>query len=369
MSGELAKVIIRGFESPEENEQQGEVVREYQAMFNPESFAVNNAFKYDESQAESDTGAEFKFQNIAPREFSFDFVVDSTGASGTKLDIEEEVEKFKNATGFKEAAGFVGKERRSFYLTITWGSFNIRCITKTIDVKYTLFRPDGTPIRATISATFGEYKTPLQQARENPESILNLTQVRDVLDQDNLTNLAKKLYGDGKKYIDIAKANGIDNLKELVSGDRLEFPPVDQLASSLKEKAAPFIDQAQEIVQGAKKIAEGKDQVIQGVSQLAAKAQKEAEAAIAQAEAAVRGVQSQVEAEAQSLVRQGQQIASQVQTQAGQFVQEATAISERVFQEAQQARQSVQDAGEDILQSGREALEEGFDDITSFLDF
>ena len=51
MTGELSKVIIRGYESPEENSQQGKVIGEYQAMFNPESFSVTNAFNYDESQA------------------------------------------------------------------------------------------------------------------------------------------------------------------------------------------------------------------------------------------------------------------------------------------------------------------------------
>ncbi len=359
MAGELAKVIIRGYELADENSQQGEPTAEFTAMFNPETFSVTNEIEYDDSQAESETGSEFKFKNITAREFSFDFVIDATGANVIKRGIEGEVEQFKRATGFKELEGFTGNERRSFYLTITWGSFNIRCVLKGMDINYSLFRPDGTPIRATISAKFNEYKTTDQQSRENPESVVNLTQVRDVFDQDQIGNLATKLYGDGSKYIDIAKANTLNNLKELANGTRLEFPPIDQLGGELSQQASSLVDQASQIVQGTLDVAQGKNQLVQSITDLAQSAAQQAESALSQAQSFGQLAQEEIEA----LVQQGEDFASQLGNQTNNLINPLLSQGQDAFNQLNGG------LGANPLQSVQDEITDTFEDITQFFDF
>ena len=226
MSNELARVIIRSYETAEELLQQNQPRGTFEAMFNPDGFAVSNIFNFDDRQADAEIGSEQKFRNVRPREFSFDFLVDGTGASGEQLEVDDAIDRFKNVTGFTRS------ERRPFYLTLSWGTFTIRCVLKGMDVNYTLLRSNGSPVRAVIKATFSEYKTPKQQERENPLSVSTaLTQIRNVFEGDNLPNLAQRIYGDANRYLDIASENGLNNVRELLSGDRLEFPPIDQFSS------------------------------------------------------------------------------------------------------------------------------------------
>ncbi|MEM8901561.1 MAG: hypothetical protein AAGC85_25855, partial [Bacteroidota bacterium] len=347
--GELSKLIIRGYEGPDEASQQGDPTAEYTAMFNPESFTVNTLFNYDGSQAHSETGAEFKFQGIAPREFSFEFVIDATGATGRAKDIEEEITAFKGATGFKEIQGFRGKERRPSYLSVSWGTFSIRCILKHMDIKYTLFRPDGRPIRAMLCVTFAEYKTNAQKSRENPFSIRSLTQIRDIFDGEKVTDLAKNVYGNAKLFVQVAASNNLNSLRELGVGSRLQFPPVNQLASSLENQVSSFVDQGQKTVQQTLEIAQGKKkEFLQSVSQLEKEAQMQAEGLLNETTTAAGQVQSSIEGQARSLLNQGQGLVNEAQTQATQLRNDLTSSTESALRELQQIQRLGQDSLGDV---------------------
>ncbi|MEM6696897.1 MAG: hypothetical protein AAF806_08175 [Bacteroidota bacterium] len=236
MSNELTKLIIRGYEKADEQSQQNAPVAEFVVMFNPENFSVGKAMEFDDAQADGETGSEQKFKSVAPREFSYEFLIDGTKASGVLVDVVEQVELFKKTTGFE------GKQRRPLFLTISFGTFTIRCVLKKMEVKYTLFRNDGKPVRGVIAATFAEYKTPEQQLKENPEIVSKITRLVEVKDGLTLDALANKSYGEGGKLIELAKANGLNSLKSL--GDdlqRLEVPSTDELkrqASNLANQTA-----------------------------------------------------------------------------------------------------------------------------------
>jgi len=231
MSSELAKVIFRGYEKPEELEQQNEAKGEFSAMFNPEGFSVSNEFVFDDAQADGEIGAEQKPKTIAPKEFSFDLLIDGTGASGEKVDVVKEVNQFRIVTGF------AGKEKRPFYLSITWGTFTIRCVLKKMEVKYSLFRNDGTPVRATIVAQLSEYKTPEQQLRENPSIAARVTKLVRFIGQESLDLLAHKNYGEDNVLAEFARENGLNSLKQLANGERLTLPSKDTLKKKVGEVA------------------------------------------------------------------------------------------------------------------------------------
>ena len=240
MPGELAKLIIRGYDKPEELAQQGKPVAEFQAMFNPETFSVSNTFEYDDARSDAETGSEQKSKNLSPREFSYEFLIDGTNASGVPKDVKEQVEAFERATGF------FGKERRPLYLAISWGTFTMRCVLKKMEVKYTLFRNDGKPVRGVIVASFAEYKPPEQQLAENPDLASKLTRFTESTTGQSLDLLAHTSYGDSSKLVDIAKANGLNSLKSVANDQRLELPSTDQLqsqASTLQEQAESEIQE------------------------------------------------------------------------------------------------------------------------------
>ena len=123
----------------------------YVAMFNPEQYPLNEQYVYSERRLPGVKEPQPYFNHIKAEEFSFDFVIDGTGASGEKRDVTKDIDKFRRTVGFN------GIIHRPNLLVVVWGKFIRTCILSKIDIKYNLFKQDGTPLRATISATFKEH--------------------------------------------------------------------------------------------------------------------------------------------------------------------------------------------------------------------
>jgi nucleoid-associated protein YgaU len=65
----------------------------------------------------------------------------------------------------------------------------------------------------------------LRVARENNSSP-DLTHVRMVKEGDTLPLMTYRIYGDPKYYLEVAKANKINNFRKLKTGDIIIFPPL-----------------------------------------------------------------------------------------------------------------------------------------------
>ena len=95
-----------------------------------------------------------------------------------------------------------------------------------MNIKYELFRQDGTPLRATISATFLEHtENHLHNLLANLSSP-DLTHVRVVREGDTLPLLTFQIYGDSSYYPEVARVNQLDDFRNLKVGDEIFFPPL-----------------------------------------------------------------------------------------------------------------------------------------------
>lgn len=101
-----------------------------------------------------------------------------------------------------------------------------RGVVSSITQKFTLFKRDGTPMRAELDVTFKEYKTIEQQVRELNLKSADHTKVRKVRKGDTLSGIAAEEYNDPGKWREIANANNINNPRVLVPGFVLEIPPL-----------------------------------------------------------------------------------------------------------------------------------------------
>ena len=109
-----------------------------------------------------------------------------------------------------------------------WGPLTFTAIIEKLSQKFTLFRPDGTPARATLSITFKEYLT-LSDQLTNPRRESADKSKRRVLDAaDNLSLLAWREYRDPALWRKIAAANDIDDPWRVGPGDWLILPPMDE---------------------------------------------------------------------------------------------------------------------------------------------
>jgi nucleoid-associated protein YgaU len=112
-------------------------------------------------------------------------------------------------------------------LEFVWGSNVIfqgyRCFLKTVQAKYTLFKPDGTPIRATCQITLEE--VPEEPKGTNPTSGSRESRRSLVLDgADSLAGVAYREYGDAALWRGIAAFNEIDDPLRVAAGTRILVP-------------------------------------------------------------------------------------------------------------------------------------------------
>jgi nucleoid-associated protein YgaU len=191
------------------------------AQFNPETLTIKNEVKLNTEQtAQGANGAEAKQVKVEPQEFNFDFPLDGTGAAGPSLDVFAAIELFKLTTGF------TGETHRNRFLVLQWGTFVTTCVLKSYSINYKLFRADGTPLRAVISATFLEHKSlELQDLISNLMSP-DVTYLHEVKETEHLSQLSHEKYKNGAYYYQIAHFNKLDSLRKLRSGQTLVLPPL-----------------------------------------------------------------------------------------------------------------------------------------------
>lgn len=108
-----------------------------------------------------------------------------------------------------------------------WGPLEFKAVIEKLGRKVTMFHPDGTPARATLSVSFKEYRT-LREQLENPRrESADKTKRRVVVGRDALWRIAAREYGDPNEWPRIAKANDLDDPREIAPADWLEVPPIE----------------------------------------------------------------------------------------------------------------------------------------------
>ncbi|MGA9579983.1 MAG: hypothetical protein WBV90_20395, partial [Terrimicrobiaceae bacterium] len=103
-----------------------------------------------------------------------------------------------------------------------------KCVLNELNLEYTLFRADGTPLRASATAKFvGYVEDELRVATERREST-DLTHLRVIRDGEKLQDHVVSIYGDATLYLEVARVNRLVNFRRLATGQTLVFPPVNK---------------------------------------------------------------------------------------------------------------------------------------------
>ncbi|HEX3034034.1 MAG TPA: LysM peptidoglycan-binding domain-containing protein [Thermodesulfobacteriota bacterium] len=105
-----------------------------------------------------------------------------------------------------------------------WGAFIFQCIIERVSKRFTMFLPEGIPVRATLSVTLKEYREVEVQVKEISLQSADLTKRWVVTQGDSLWSIAAKEYGNPSDWRLIADANNIDNPRILTPGEELVVP-------------------------------------------------------------------------------------------------------------------------------------------------
>ncbi len=92
-----------------------------------------------------------------------------------------------------------------------------------LNIRFTLFREDGTPVRAVAAVIFQELE-PERPAIRDGGAIRYSSRSRVVREKDTLSQIASEEYGDPSRWRVIAEANDIENPLLLTPGRILAIP-------------------------------------------------------------------------------------------------------------------------------------------------
>ncbi len=194
------------------------------AMFNPESFAINEDVDWTAQCTPGSEGSDYLYNKTKPRKFTIEFTIDGTGVNtnGVKIPVTVQISLFRAAT-----TGVRGALHRPNFLLVQYGTFINTCILNSSTVTYTMFDMFGLPIRAKVSASFTERTVKTLSDILGMLSSPDLTHKVKVEQGDTLPLLTYNTYNNQTYYLQVAKANKLKNFRNLKAGTMLIFPPIE----------------------------------------------------------------------------------------------------------------------------------------------
>jgi nucleoid-associated protein YgaU len=109
-------------------------------------------------------------------------------------------------------------------LLFTWASLSFTCVLARAAQRYTMFLPDGTPVRARLTVTFNEFRNIDLEAKEVKRETSDYSKRHIVSEGETLSAIAGVEYGDPRLWRVIAIANRLQHARNLAPGAQLLLP-------------------------------------------------------------------------------------------------------------------------------------------------
>lgn len=221
-SAQLAQAVIKTLD--------GEKI-EVKCLFNPKeyTFAKTNSWPKDQKAAANTPVLNFGGGN--PATLNMDLLFDTyqnsrTGGQSKDVRTVYINDLWKMMFVDKQLAEKKkNKQGRPPKVQFSWGkAWSFEAVMASLSVTFTLFLPDGTPVRATAKVAFQQIQD-TKELPQNPTSGgIGGERVRAVQEGDRLDLIAHEEYGDTALWRLIAEANGITNPRDLRPGSTLVIP-------------------------------------------------------------------------------------------------------------------------------------------------
>lgn len=227
MAGGLEKMIVTAYSDESFNATTG---KPFTVWINPGTYTHKYLILYNNRQAQGSTGNSPDFNRMGPENVTFELTFDATGVvpspvagvSAAPSDgIVSQIDAFKAVV-----LAYNGKTHSPNYVMLAWAELQFQCRCESLDFSYTMFKPDGTPLRAKAQCSFAGFTSEAQLAKKANKSSPDLSHWVTVEAGDTLPLLCHRIYGSSTWYLRVAQANNLQDFRRLVPGTSLLFPPI-----------------------------------------------------------------------------------------------------------------------------------------------
>ncbi len=199
--------------------------------FNPKELSVSKAATWTRpTNKGAKSSSKPEFGGVQPQTVQMELFFDDWEGKG---DLVKDIDRL---LGWLQPTGqsiHQKKKPQPRTLQFHWGHgplADFKGYLKSVSAKYTMFKPDGTPVRATASITLEEI--PADPARTNPTSGAVAGRRSHVMAAgDSLHSVAFHEYDDAGLWRGLAVINSIDDPLRVAPGTRLLIPTADEAAA------------------------------------------------------------------------------------------------------------------------------------------
>jgi hypothetical protein len=218
-SGELTKATISNLDDPS--------ARPITVLFNPTQYTLSKSNSWQSIKVAGSNVPRMEFTSGGATTLNVELLFD-TYESGA--DVRSHVKRIEDLTRIspktRDKATKVGRPPRCLF---SWGKmFSFAAVITSLNVRYSLFLPDGTPVRAWVTLALDECEDAAVQPKQNPTSQGTVGhKVHIVQPGETLDWIAYQEYDDPAAWRFIADVNGLDNPADLRPGQVLEVHPLE----------------------------------------------------------------------------------------------------------------------------------------------
>ena len=199
-----------------------------QCAFNPNKYSISKSAEWrGRPSSGAPTAPTPEFVGTNPRNLSMELLFDAwaSGQDTVSAAVDQLLE-WCNPTASSISQG----KPNPPILAFSWGqNVFFDAYLKSVNAQYTMFRPDGAPLRATVNVTLVE--VPNEPAGQNPTSGSQAGhRTARMVAGDSLHSIAYREYGSAALWRGLAAENGIDDPLRVGPGTTLRIPPRERAA-------------------------------------------------------------------------------------------------------------------------------------------
>src|SRR3954447_10532018 len=214
MAQELAKATVVPLDG-------GAAGTAFEVLFNPTEYSVEYSAAFAETALPGLNNPIIQFVNGNAQVLTMDLLFDTFTDHGS-TDVSAVTKPFIDMVLVD------GDLHAPPRVQFRWGEFVFTAVVEKISQRFTMFRSDGIPVRATLSVTFKQYQTLADQLNNPRRNSADKTKRRVFEAHDSIWLLAAREYGQPRYWRLIATENDIDDPRRIEPGRVLVLPPIDR---------------------------------------------------------------------------------------------------------------------------------------------
>ena len=218
-SGELAKAEIRVVDG----KKAGNTVA---CMFRPKEYTITKRNSWQMKEVKGKDLPQLEFSGGGSSTLTMELFFDTYESGG---DVRKEyTNEIWGLTAIDDSlTDKINKKGRPPIVQFKWGPVvSFKAVIENITQKFTMFKANGTPVRATLNVTFKEAEKPGKYPFQNPTtSSTPGYKVRIIKEGESLDWIAQEEYGDPALWRFIAETNNLEDPMKLSPGQKLSIAP------------------------------------------------------------------------------------------------------------------------------------------------